>query len=762
MCAKGMARDPCEPPDPHVLLGSYPSRLPPSLLVGVTSLVVSIFKTMAEHFNASLGPGRPPSSARQTGYYIRAAPGIGKTFTLYETWQWWRTQRLKGIHWGLQDVNAQLEGKGRTAQSLAPATELFCVTFNGPTPPSTTEMSWRVNGATSTFVDLRLIYAELIDPNVRYPVFVDAVWDAIECKELDERDVAAAAKGILKFCRGREAAVPVLLMDELNKVEPLYVNRLPQSVLDLYKSAPAFVRSTTFLRIQEAGGTIVYTSLDKKLMASETLSSGRKMEQACRIGYQLPLSYRAAIEYALAPLTNDPNVSYRCEKLLMRSEDGSVTVAAGFVDAIARLLGGHGRFVSFFVESMRKCTDTMHLQETVRDLTRRKSGAKTISSNIMTDLVAEKIVGAAIEKAGTSCGLRPLFTTLPDGLDAATMVIANVLLGRKVEPSALVPVETGNVPGLARASWDALAGDGIISLPNSQSSKVLVVAWSLLCLRESLFGHADPFYSSLCRLLRFEGDRLTGTWRETFHANWEVVISHARSKFKEYYSCITIKSLLCSSSPDAYVGSSYLINDVKVDASHARTMGVRSGVLQEVLLSDEVAPDDLFEAAYRLSTRESTPAPAADVATFYPVAEDFVIPGTTTILKKDTVVLVISQDKNTSSDATVLASTDDVRDNLQLMEDLLGPCWPSWEHRVVYLLVDRRLGQLFSSKCQSSVAFRASDKGKVCVLLTGDDLPGLFSSPLHDVLCASEYLQSGAVSDVRSFTQPLSKDEDEE
>eukprot|EP00170_Pyropia_yezoensis_P001556 contig_6775_g1560 len=622
--AKGMARDPCEPPDPHVLLGWNPSRLPPSLLVGVTSLVVSIFKTMAEHFNAPLGPGRPPSSDRQTGYYIQAAPGISKTFTLYETWQWLRTQRLKGIHWGLQDVNARLEGKGRAANALAPATELFCVTFNGPTPPSTTEISWRVNVATSTFVGLRLIYASLINPNVGYPVFVDAVWDAIECKELYARDVAAAAKGILEFCRGREAAVPILLMDELHNVEPLY----------------------------------------------------------------------------------------RCEKLRMRREDGSVTVAAGFVDAIARMLGGHGRFVSFFVESMCKYTDTMHLQETVRDLTRRKSGAKTISSNIMTDLVAEKMIGAAIEKAGTSCGLRPLFATLPGGLDSATMVIAYVLLGRKVEPLALVPDEAGNVPGLPRASWDALAGNGIISLPSSQLSKLLMVAWSLLCLRESLVGHADPFDSSLCRLLRFEGDRLTGMWLETFHANWEVVISHARSKFREYYSCITIKSLLCSSSPDAYVGRSYLINDVKVDASHARTMGVRSGVLQEVLLSDEEAPDDLFEAAYRLSTRESTPAPAADVATFYLVAEDFVIPGTTTILKKDTVVLVISQDKNTSSDATVLASTDDVRDNLQLMEDLLGPCWPSWEHRVVYLLVDRRLGQLSSSKCQSSVAFRASDKGK--------------------------------------------------
>lgn len=283
MCAQVMARDPCEPPDPHVLLGSHLARLLSSLLAGVTALVVSIFKTMAEHFNAPLGPGRPPSSDRQTGYYIQAAPGISKTFTLYETWQWLRTQRLKGIHWGLQDVNARLEGKGRAANALAPATELFCVTFNGPTPPSTTEISWRVNVATSTFVGLRLIYASLINPNVGYPVFVDAVWDAIECKELYARDVAAAAKGILEFCRGREAAVPILLMDELHNVEPLYVNRLPQSVLDLYMSAPAFVRSTTFLRIQEAGGTMVYTSLDKKLMASETLSSGRKMEQACRI-----------------------------------------------------------------------------------------------------------------------------------------------------------------------------------------------------------------------------------------------------------------------------------------------------------------------------------------------------------------------------------------------------------------------------------------------------------------------------------------------
>lgn len=60
------------------------------------------------------------------------------------------------------------------------------------------------------FVDLRLIYAELINPNVHAPVFVDAVWDAIEGKQLYERDVAAAAKSRLKFCRGREAAAPLV------------------------------------------------------------------------------------------------------------------------------------------------------------------------------------------------------------------------------------------------------------------------------------------------------------------------------------------------------------------------------------------------------------------------------------------------------------------------------------------------------------------------------------------------------------------------
>ncbi|KAK1858508.1 hypothetical protein I4F81_001109 [Pyropia yezoensis] len=121
---------------------------------------------------------------------------------------------------------------------------------------------------------------------------------------------------------------------------------------------------------------------------------------------------------------------------------------------------------------------------------------------------------------------------------------------------------------------------GIISL---QGSTVSMLPWTLFGLRTLLVDSTYGFYSSMHTLLKFAGDRVTVVWLETFYADWGVVISHARSMFPKFFKRTSIKSLLCSRCPSAYVGDGYLVNEVMVNAAHKRTIGVRTAVLADLL-----------------------------------------------------------------------------------------------------------------------------------------------------------------------------------
>lgn len=121
---------------------------------------------------------------------------------------------------------------------------------------------------------------------------------------------------------------------------------------------------------------------------------------------------------------------------------------------------------------------------------------------------------------------------------------------------------------------------GIISL---QGSTVSMLPWTLFGLRTLLVDSTNGFYSSMHTLLKFAGDRVTVVWLETFYADWGVVISHARSMFPKFFKRTSIKSLLCSRCPSAYVGDGYLVNEVMVNADHKRTIGVRTAVLADLL-----------------------------------------------------------------------------------------------------------------------------------------------------------------------------------
>lgn len=64
------------------------------------------------------------------------------------------------------------------------------------------------------------------------------------------------------------------------------------------------------------------------------------------------------------------------------------------------------------------------------------------------------------------------------------------------------------------------------------------------------------------------------------------------------------------------------------------------------------------------------------------------------------------------------------------------------------MFIDQRAGRVCSTNCQSTLTFRDSAMGKQSVLLTKEDLPGLFSTSLYDMFCVSEYVQSGVVTNL--------------
>lgn len=79
---RGWARDYSTLPDPD-MLESHPRRLHPDKCVSVDAKVTSIFKCIAGAFVSGLGKNPGKAGVRQPAYYIRASPGIGKTFLLF-------------------------------------------------------------------------------------------------------------------------------------------------------------------------------------------------------------------------------------------------------------------------------------------------------------------------------------------------------------------------------------------------------------------------------------------------------------------------------------------------------------------------------------------------------------------------------------------------------------------------------------------------------------------------------------------------------
>lgn len=749
--ARGWARDDQVVPAADVLFGSHPERLPVELLVSVEQLIESAFESLATEIIPGLCRGQLARGRRQTGFYIRASPGIGKTFLFHEIWSWWLAHRTPDQPTSPAALLETLRTLSGRPSSMAAVSELFCVGFNGDTAVSDTEVSWGADSATpiTLFENLRLCYNELVDPTaVDWTDFTEEVDRAFRAEQLSTSAVAAAAKRVLRYCRGRPSAFPILLVDELAKVDGIFSRDFRaltgQNVLKL-TGWPDAVRSQACRQMQFAGGTVLFTTLDEALMVAETRSSGRRMVQACLAGYRPALAYRKALEFGLSPLVNDPDVTYVAGKVLRLTPDGKSYLPSGFIDALALLLGGHSRFVNFFVRMMNNPRTRVRdwVEAEVRNKLNQPEGPVNI---FMGDDVAEAIIGDKVCEAAEVCNLLPSVSSYPNGVEGVLDVVAHVLLGRVVAPSAVAAADQrGN-----ELTWDAVASRGLIGLLPRGKAVPVMLPWTLFALKKDFECPPAPtLRSALHGLLKFDGDRLTGTWMETFHTAWEVMISHARARFPETYSSISVASLLTSQSPGAYVGSGCLLQDVTINAATPRRKGCTTGVLKDLLKISPSQAGMLDDVVFRLLASNATPSTAVDAAVFHRVTQDFQVPDSDVVLAKDSAVAVVYQVKGTSADSKVPSSAADVRNCVASMRSVVGDAnWEVWKDRIIFVLIDRRAGRVCSTNCESTVAFRDSAMGRQSVLLTNDDLPGLFSTSLYDMFCVSEYLKNGVVTNL--------------
>lgn len=749
--ARGWARDDHVVPAADVLLGSYPKRLPVELLLSVEQLIKSAFESLAENIIPDLCHGQQARGERQTGFYIRASPGIGKTFLFHEIWSWWLRHRTPDQPTSPAALLETLRTLGGRPSNMAAVSELFCIGFNGHTAVSDTEISWGADPTTpiTLFDNLRLCYNELVDPTaVNWSDFTAEVDRAFRAEQLSSNAVAAAAKRVIRYCRGRPTAFPILLFDELAKVDAIFMRDFPDpkrnNVPDL-TGWPDAVRSQVCRKMQFAGGTVLFTTLDEALMVAETRSSGRRMVQACLAGYRPALAYRKALEFGLSRLLNDPDVTYVAGKLLRLTPDGKSYLPSGFVDALALLLGGHSRFVNIFVRMMTDSRRSVRVlvESQVRGMMNQAEGPVNI---FMGDDVAEAIIGDTVCEAAVVCDLRPSMSRYPNGVEGVLDVVAHVLLGREVTPSAVAAADQRGY-GL---TWDDVASRGLIGLLPRGEAVPVMLPWTLFALKKDFeCPRAPTLRSALHDLLMFDGDRLTGTWMETFHTAWEVMISHARAQFPGTYSSIPVALLLTSRSSGAYVGSGYLLQDVTINAATPRRKGCTTGVLKDLLKMSPSQAGIFDDVVFRLLSSSATPSTAVDAAVFHRVTQDFQVPDSDVVLAKDSAVAVVYQVKGTSADSKVPSSAADVRNCVRRMRSVIGDAnWEVWKDRVIFVLIDRRAGRVCSTNCKSTVAFRDSAMGRQSVLLTNEDLPGLFSTSLYDMFCVSEYLKSGVVTNM--------------
>eukprot|EP00170_Pyropia_yezoensis_P005650 contig_22931_g5666 len=693
------------------------------------------------------------SGGRQPGFFVRSGAGWGKTFCLEELMGW--INACSDYHgpagYARHGPDPLLRGRATTAfrdagvLDFAVNASAYCVNFNGRTGFCDVEERLLTRGIVTAafFYHARVCYTELVSPRVSWGAYISRVGSALDKGILTADDFAAQALDVMRFCRGIIGGIPILLVDELSKVRP--AASMGSALTGLGESPSSHqwaeaVRSLSCKDMQNLGGEVLFTTLEYSIMQRETSKSGRAMLQAFRLTSLDVMGFYQAVRDVLLPLA-----MYKVgpQSLLDRMVPPGDDYGSDFLKALCVLLGGHPRFVGFFLYELSGAVNTL-----ICEAEEEPIFAADLQGTCWT----------CLEEAARQCDVAQSLSVY-GGVDGFKRVASSVFLRRRVKLQATAVTRTRR--GLQQnVSWDEMAADGALQVlstaTRSRRAKSPAASFGIASLHPfALLDLAregqelDAFCAGLSALLMCPGERLSGERLERFVAQWCVVASHARAERGVFYSSTELAKVLAGTGSAAYVGDGDILNTVQVDASAVRTNGVSCESLRDALLRAGADPKGVLTTVFRLDAGwQPGRQPAADVAEFFMIKE------ATTQFKEDRLVLVLYQAKESmagrKASGKVGGATKDWAAIKTIFKEL--NLWEQWKDRIVYVLVDRHSGTFARAESQVSSEFKAGRRGKQSVAHTGPDLGGWVPEPIIGFLQLAEFLeQAGTKGGLRAF-----------
>lgn len=486
-------------------------------------------------------------------------------------------------------------------------------------------------------------------------------------------------------------------------------------------------------------GEVLFSTFEYGIMRRETSRSGRRMIEAFKLSFLEPMGFYNALRDVLLPLAKH---KVGPQSLLDRMLPPGDEDESEFIKALCVLLAGHPRFVAFFLEELAGGVVTLVCES---------AGESIYGPDLQETCLT------CLEEAARQCNVEQSLSVY-GGVKGSKRVLAAVFLREHVRLTAMAVtrLRAGVHYGL---TWDQLAADGALQvLPvadqkrrvqSRAASSGIASLHPLALLDVAREGRRnDPFFADVLALLMCPGDRLSGERLERFVAQRCVVASHSRKEDAELYSSIALSTVLSATTCAEYVGDHAIINGLQVDASVVRTQVSNEGVL-DVLKRADSDPAGALKTVFRLDAGwEPQRQPAADVAEFYEVKEG------TSGLKKGTKVLVLYQMEDSiaggKGSPNVRAASKSWTDIEKILKE--DDLWDSWKDRIVFVVVDRHVGNFARTNTRVSTTFKTGRPGKQSVVYTGPDLGGWIPQSAMVYLDIAEFLeQSGIKGGLRSF-----------
>lgn len=755
--AQGWARDYFTAPDPAKVLGSFPARLPPALLVDVSYNTVECMLKMVKEYVPICDDGD-----RQPAYFIRSGPGWGKTFNLQEVLVWLIMCSVDFERWCLAASDGQTRRDLRLQQEkvvtqllmagglgLARSVSAFGVNFNGNTAFNVAELALTQIAGPGVLASLRVCYTELVDPKkVLWPTFLEKLTSAVKANVLSMGDVNACASAILAFCRGQPGGIPLLVVDEVAKVKSVSLThdafdigqqpyaadeqkqpygadveqargadeKQPGGANGNKRGHDAFrtvddedrwvdaVCSEACGRLQSLGGMVLYSTLLHATMRRESTRSGRDMLPAMKLSYLEPTAFASALVVELLPLYAE-GVAVLLGTLLQSGELGDGPRSSAFVLLLCSLLGGHPRLVGKFLLKLRNAVAALvkngdsSTQQTIFSSTLQR-----VCMSALSEAVSSSSVGATLGSLGGAAGLQTICT--------------EVLLGRRVRLDcvAVHRIKRGvAVPVL----WDELGGDGIVLLQDRQpvgspgsdrnrrdrrpvgssdsdSNYAFPSLHPMLALRMAFQGGYGVRYDAFREMLLCPGSRHTGERLERVIANWCVLSSYARSDHPRYYSSVSLRSLWSRPSLAATDDVDGDRLDQVLDKVHVNASAARTSGVQDEKLLDVLKFATMYPQDAINAVFRLNPNAARRLQVAVDVVEFFPVTQAFGRFKLGDIIAIVYSVKDWGVGASGSPSLAHVNQGWKLLEAEFQEedgLWSRWKDNIVFVYANRRPGK---------------------------------------------------------------------